>query len=171
MGIQFPRRIIQMKQNMFKVLAVVLVVAMCAVMFTACVPSDPDKALANLKDNSYEATLTKASDASGLGSWTMPSGCETVVTGYNANGTALDLSDDDSVRICYFKDADSAKVYFEKEKKQIDDYKIELKAELDKKELTQAEYDKALADIKESKLGKSGKVVYSGTKAGVKAAS
>jgi hypothetical protein len=162
-----------MKQNMFKIFAVVLVVAMCAVMFTACVPSDPQKAYDNLKASDLfkdaTVTITNASDASGLAGVAMPEGCETVVTAYNNNGTLLKFSDDDSVSLYYFKDADSAKAYFEKAQKQYEDSKIDAKAEYDKGNMTKEEYDDYIDFLNENKMRKSGKVVYSGTKEGLKA--
>ena len=42
-----------MKQNIGKILAVVLIIALCTVFFAACVPSDTEKAKANLKEAGY----------------------------------------------------------------------------------------------------------------------
>ena len=74
----------------------------------------------------------------------MPEGCEVAVAGVK------DITDGDMIFIYYFEEADDAKAYYE-----------ELKAD----------FEKADEEDKEGyKIGKSGKVVYSGSEEAVKAA-
>lgn len=145
---------------MKKVLLVVAVIALISVATMAlvgCVPSDPAKAEANLKDAGYEVMVTKASDSTGvqhgtgiqLGPNAVADGCVTMITAMKAT-ISNDDADFDGVVIYYFNDGAKAKAFYEKQK---------------------ARYDKLSDEEKEgSKVGKSGKVVYVGTEEAIKAA-
>ncbi len=128
------------------IVAVIALVAILAVALVACVPSDPDKAEANLEEAGYKVVTTKASDGTGIqvGLNAMYEGCVAMVAATNIT----DLSD--SITIFYFNDADDAKACYESIK---------------------ADYDKADKEDQEGyKVGKSGKVVYAGSDEAVKAA-
>ncbi len=118
------------------IVAVLALVAVLAVALVACVPSDPDKAVANLEEADY--VVEKIDSKLGLA--LAPEGCTAIVAGTNL---------EDVITIYYFEDAASAK-----------DFYAELKEN----------YDKAdEADKEGTKIGKSGKLVYAGTDAAVKA--
>ncbi|MBR2349706.1 MAG: hypothetical protein IKA77_03695 [Clostridia bacterium] len=135
---------------MKKVISITAVIALVAVLtlaLVACVPADPDKAAANLEEAGYIVTNVKASDGTGvkLGLEATAEGCVAMVT-----GTLISTAGTESVAILYFNDADDAKAYY-----------ADIKAD----------FDELDDDEKEGKkIGKSGKVVYAGTEAGVKAA-
>ncbi len=123
------------------IVAVLALVAILTVALVACVPSDPDKAVANLEEADYVVVKIEADDAiTGLALKAID-GCVASVSGTNL---------EEYVSIYYFEDAKSAKAFYEDAKEQ---------------------WDKMDDEEKEGqKFGKSGKVVYSGTEAGVKAA-
>ena len=128
------------------IIAVLALVAVLGVALVACVPSDPEKAAENLEAEGYEvATAKKGSSIGGiLAGMTMPEGCETMVTGIK------DLLDGDMIVIYYFEEADDAKDFYEDMK---------------------ADFDKADEEDKEGmKIGRNGKVVYTGSEEAVKAA-
>ncbi|MBO5775990.1 MAG: hypothetical protein J6V83_00970 [Clostridia bacterium] len=135
---------------MKKVISITAVIALVAVLtlaLVACVPADPDKAAANLEEAGYIVSNVKASQGTGvqLGLNAVAKGCVAMVT-----GTLISTAGTESVAICYFNSAEDAKAYYEKIK---------------------AEYDELDDEEKEGyKFGKSGKVIYAGTEAGVKAA-
>lgn len=122
------------------IIAVLALVAVLGVALVACVPSDPDKAEANLKAADYIVIRADADDAI-VGAALKQIDAVTSITATNG---------DDSVSLTYFETADAAKAYYEDAKEQWD--------KLDD------------ADKEGMKFGKSGKVVYAGTEAGVKAA-
>ncbi len=128
------------------IVAVLALVAVLAVALVACVPSDPDKAEANLEEAGYEVLTTKASDGIGV-----QLGLEAIYEGCVAMVVATDITDiSDAITIFYFNDADDAKACYESIK---------------------ADYDKADKEDQEGyKVGKSGKVVYAGSEKAVKAA-
>lgn len=129
------------------IIAVLALVAVLGVALVACVPSDPDKAAANLEEAGYKVLTTKASDGTGvqLGLEAVAEGCVAMVT------ASKGLSDlDDAITILYFNDADDAKAAYEEIK---------------------ADFDKLDDEDKEGyKVGRSGKVVYTGSEEAVKAA-
>lgn len=129
------------------IIAVIALVAVLGVALVACVPSDPDKAKANLEEAGYEVMVTKASDGPGvqLGLNSVAEGCVAMIM---ASKGLADL--DNAITILYFNDADDAKACYE-----------ELKAD----------FEEADDAAKEGyKIGKSGKVVYAGSEEAVKAA-
>lgn len=141
-----------MKQNIGKILAIVLVVALCSVFFAACVPSDPEKAKANLKEAGY--VLGSSNDILGMVGL-KSSTYEDIITATNG---------EESVTILYFKEAKDAKAYWDKAKAEEKEFLEELKAK------DEESYNKYKEEMKNYSRGRSGKVVWSGTKAGVKAA-
>ena len=128
------------------IIAVLTLVVVLGVALVACVPSDPDKAEANLEEAGYKVLTTKASDGTGvqLGLNAMYEGCVAMIVATNPT----DLTD--TISIFYFNDADDAKACYESIK---------------------ADFEKADEEDKEGyKVGKSGKVVYTGSEEAVKAA-
>lgn len=133
------------------IIAVLALVSVLAVALVACVPSDPEKAVANLEEAGYITSYIKASDGAGvqLGlEAAFGEGCIGHVSGKYVN-ISTGGSTAEVVNIVYFSSTDAAKAYYE-----------ELKAD----------FEKAEEDKEDYKIGKSGKVVYAGTEAGVKAA-
>ncbi|MBE5742094.1 MAG: hypothetical protein E7360_02100 [Clostridiales bacterium] len=132
-------------KKFFKSLVAIMLVAMTAIAFTSCgIPSDYKKAEANLKEEGYEVMVL--TDAITLGSAEALYGLERGDLVASVTG----MKDDDGVSIFYCADKDAANTLYDKLK---------------------AEFDEADDEEKEdSDFGKSGKVVWAGTKAGVKAA-
>ena len=101
-----------------KVMAVALVAVMALAALVACGPnSDPDKALAALKDNGY--TATKADDAISLGFMETALGATrgdliAIVTG---------TKDKEMISILYFKDSSTASKFYDKAEKYVEDQK------------------------------------------------
>lgn len=156
-------------KNFVKIFAVVLVIAMSVAMFAACVPSDPAKAEANLKEAGYKVIVTSSSS---LGDILGDIGNDLLgdTVPKNVDKTVTATKDKELVSIVYFKDKDSAKTYYDALKAEQTKVKEEVKKEFEAGKLTEAEYKEAQAEMKNTKLGKSGKVVWMGTKEGVKAA-
>ena len=121
------------------IIAVLALVAVLGVALVACVPSDPDKAEANLEEAGYVVVRADSDD--------LIAGA--VLKQIDAVTSITATDGDEGVTILYFEDTDAAKAYYE-----------ELKAD----------FEKAEEDKEDYKIGKSGKVVYFGTEAGVKAA-
>ena len=122
------------------IIAVLALVAVLGVALVACVPSDPDKAEANLEEAGYVVVRADSDDLI-AGAALKQIDAATSITATNG---------DEGVTILYFEDTDAAKAYYED---------------------AQAQWEKLDDDEKEGmKMGKSGKVVYFGTEAGVKAA-
>lgn len=122
------------------IIAVLALVAVLGVALVACVPSDPDKAEANLEEAGYVVVRVDA-DTPLAGAALKQIDAVTSITATDG---------DEGVTITYFESADAAKAYYEDAK---------------------AEWDEMDDEDKEGmKMGKSGKVVYFGTEAGVKAA-
>lgn len=129
------------------IVAVLALVAVLGVALVACVPGDPDKAAANLKEAGYEVSVSKASDGTGVQmglELTYGKGCIATVNAVNGEFSFAQGADIDMVAIIYFKDSASAKAYWETVKDE---------------------------EVEEGWVAKqSGKIVYAGTEAGVKAA-
>ncbi|MBQ9114994.1 MAG: hypothetical protein IJY07_03560 [Clostridia bacterium] len=128
------------------IIAVLALVAVLGVALVACVPSDPEKAAENLESEGYEVFAAKKGNSLGgiLSGFVIPEDCETVVAGVK------DLLDGDMIFIYYFEEADDAKDFYEDMK---------------------ADFDKADEEEKEGmKIGRNGKVVYTGSEEAVKAA-
>lgn len=135
---------------MKKTLSIVAMIALVAVLgiaLVACIPSDPDKAAANLKEEGYTVTVAKASDGTGVKmglELTYGKGCIAVVDASLVSVSLAQGVDGEIIKIIYFNDSDSAKAYWETIK---DD------------------------EVEEGYVAKrSGKIVYGGTEAAVKAA-
>ena len=140
-------------KKFLRTISAAILVAVTAIMFVSCgIPSDPAKAQSNLEKNGYTVDTTVAA---------------TIVTatviydgGASASGNVSNViyasnDDGESVLLVYFKDTSTAKDYLGKIK---DWYK---KATEDNKDEEQKDSD--------TQSGRSGKVLYIGTKAAVKA--
>ena len=134
-------------KKFFKSLVAIMLIAMMSISFTSCgMPNDPTKTKANLEKEGY--SVVYLSDAISLTTQEALFGVSRggligVVTGTNSNGSEM-------VVVYYCKDSKVAKTVYDKIK---------------------AEYDTADAEEKkDTAVGKSGKVVWMGTKAAIKAA-
>ena len=162
-----------MKKNIGKILAVILVVALLATALCACVPSDFSTAAANLQATGYVAETFENGDiANGANAMaklaaaaydiTLTGKCEAIVKGFSKDGKQ-------SVTIYYFDNAKDAKAFNKACKADLKKAKDELKKQKDAGNISEDDYKKALAEMKDVKFGVSGKAFYYGTKAAVKA--
>ncbi len=162
-------------KKFLKSLVAVMLVCLMAVSFTACggVSKDPAKAKANLEKNGY-AVVSLHNDGSLVEGTAAAAAITGMVAGYGlkasdidyvVTGTAEIEGSYESVVIYYCKTKDAATKIHDAIEKQYND----LKAKVDKME-DGSDKDEAKAELKDSKYGKSGTVVWMGTKAGVKAA-
>ena len=136
-------------KKFFRILAATMLLAVMATTLCSCgVPSDATKAKANLEKNGYTVVMLQGSYKGSIIS--INTGVEYTVTGTNGEET---------VSIIYYSAKESADKAYN-----------ELKASYDDGKITKENYDKDKAALDNIKFGKSGKVFYSGTKAGVKAA-
>ncbi len=148
-----------MKKIVKIMLSFALVLGMM-VSFASCVPKTGAKAKEKLEDKGYTVVLTLSSDTLGAAT----NGVAAKLYGLDANAIeemVVATNGDDSVTIYYCKDSASAKTLYGKLKDAKEDAIEDAKEESD---------SEALEAAKNTKVGKSGKVVYAGTKAGVKAA-
>ena len=140
-------------KKFLRTISAAILVAVTAIMFVSCgIPSDPAKAQSNLEKNGYSVDTT----------WSLAlvQGAVLVDGGTSASGNVSNViyasnDDGESVLIVYFKDTSTAKNYLSKIK---DWYK---QATEDNKDEEQKDSD--------TQSGRSGKVLYIGTKAAVKA--
>ena len=155
-------------KKLASIIAVVALVAIVATLLVACVPTDPAKAEANLKEAGYTAKKTDSDDLLGLGGLAMPDGATSAVAG---------SKDSEMIFIYYFEDSASAKTFYENSeilnfiKDMIEESKEEVKAQYEAEKISKDEYDEAMEILNSFKIKKFGKVVYAGTKAAIKAAS
>ena len=97
-----------MKNTIIKIVALALIAVMACALLVACAPnSDPDKAVAALKENGY--TAVKVDDYMGL------DGVECAVTGVKG------LLSGDMVVIVYFEDRASANAAWDELKEEAED--------------------------------------------------
>ena len=140
-------------KKFLRTISAAILVAVTAIMFVSCgIPSDPEKAQSNLEKNGYSVDTTVAA--------TIVKGAVLIDGGVSAQGNVSSViyasnDDGESVLIVYFKDTSTAKNYLSKIK---DWYK---QATEDNKDEEQKDSD--------TQSGRSGKVLYIGTKAAVKA--
>ncbi|MBQ8178127.1 MAG: hypothetical protein IJ033_02940 [Clostridia bacterium] len=123
------------------IIAVLALVAVLGVALVACVPSDPDKAVANLKEAGYITTVAKASDGIGVQyglEAAYGKGCIATV-----GGTYVSTGGGGMINLVYFDSVENAKAYWDT--------------------IKDNEVDEGW------KAARSGKVVYAGTEAAVKA--
>lgn len=162
-------------KKLVSIIAVVALVAIVATLLVACVPTDPAKAEANLKEAGYTVTAYDKDDGLGLAGYTLPDGATNVVYGIKEADEDSASLIAETVTIYYFESSDKAKAYFEKVYGDFDANQDEAKAELkeshDAGDLTKEEYDSMLEMINNSQAKRFGKIVYAGTKAAIKAAS
>lgn len=88
-----------MKKKILSVVAVLVLAAILSVALVACIPSDPDKAAANLKDEGYVS---------------VPFG---VPVG-NVDDVVFATKGDEGILILYFKDSAEAKEFYESDEAQ-----------------------------------------------------
>lgn len=133
-----------------KVLALVLVTVFAALAMVACAPnSNPEKAEKALNDEGYVAL--RLTDALSLGGIELGLGCSHGDIVAIVSGTKKNADKIDTVFIIYFKDSSAAKSTWDKAKAYIED---ETKKDTE-------------SDVT---VERSGKMIYGGTKAGIKAA-
>lgn len=148
-----------MKKLLRSLLAVMLI-AMMAVSFTSCgVAKNPDKAEKKLDKAGYEVMVID--DEASLNYFAKMYDLEDGDIECIVRATK---GDDEYVQIIYCANAKAAKAIYKEIKKEMKEYKEEIK------DLEGDEKKEAKEALKDMKYGKSGKVVYSGSKKGVKAA-
>ena len=129
----------------------------------------------NLKEAGYIVTAYDKDDGLGLAGYTLPDGATNVVNGIKEADEDSASLIAETVTIYYFESSDKAKAYFEKVygdfDKQQDEAKADLKESYDAGDISKEDYDAMLEIINNSQAKRFGKIVYSGTKAGIKAAS
>lgn len=140
-----------------RILALCMVAVLMVGVLAACAPNkDPKKAAANLKEEGYTVTsVTKGSTVDDLAISAVElalkiEGVEAIVSGYKS----VKDEDDEMIAIYYFDTAAHAKDAFEKVQDAIEEDEKDDKSE-NKKEIV---------------IKKSGKMIYGGTKAAIKAA-
>ena len=137
-----------MKKQIIAIISFILVVAMCAAVLAACVPnSKPSNAKENLSKNGYTVSEPK-------GLSLLSSGALTVVTGIKSE----EDKPTEGIVIIYYEDSDSAKKAFET---------IKEKAGAIRSLLGVSDEDE---DNRWS-FKRSGRTIWYGTSAGVRAAS
>lgn len=137
-----------------RILALLMVAVLAVGVLAACAPNkDPDKAKAALEKNGY--TVYKTSGyGENLVSAALGGDADVDCTVIGSKKVTVDGKDDYiGVSIIYYKTTDAAKKAYD-----------EAKAEYDK------EKEKDADSVKDIKIGRSGKMVYSGNKEAVKAA-
>lgn len=127
-----------MKKTITIVALVALVAVLCVAM-VACIPSDPNKAISNLKDAGYTAVEDTAVIPAAL-RFAQVKGVETVITAMNKDG--------EHVTLIYFDSTGNAKEAYST----VEEYAKKNDKEKD-----------------EVAIKKSGKVIYYGSEAGIKA--
>ena len=162
-------------KKLVSIIAVVALVAIVATLLVACVPTDPAKAEANLKEAGYTVIAYDKDDGLGLAGYTLPDGATNVVSGTKEADEDSASLIAETVTIYYFESSDKAKAYFEKVYGDFDANQDEAKAELkesyDAGDISKEDYDAMLEMINNSQAKRFGKIVYAGTKAAIKAAS
>lgn len=135
-------------EKLTKILAVLLLSVLCLTVLVACAPnSDPDKAVAALKENGYNAGKDEGI-LTGIASLGLK-GLKCIVTGSKSVEDKNGETKVEHITIYYFYDADSAEAAFEK---------LQDKSEDEKEEETDWVFEQ------------SGAMIYYGTNAAVKAA-
>ena len=146
-------------KKLLKSLLAVMLIAMMAFSFTSCgVAKNPEKAEKKLKDAGYEVEVIDDEEMLAM-----------YAEMYDLEKGDIECiveadKDSDYVLIIYCANSKAAKKIYDEYKKQFDEMKEEIK------ELSGTEKELAEEYLDKLKFGKSGKVVYSGTKNGVKAA-
>lgn len=161
-----------MKQNLLKALAIVLVIALCAVCFTACVPTDYNKAKANLEANGYQVALIENNGTFGTANAAAMSFAATADV--NLTGTCTQIimafNEDNGVLIYYFDNSKDASAFKKAYKTYAEKTKASLKVQKDNGEITEAEYNEQVDEMNNAKYGSFSKVFWMGTADGIKAA-
>ena len=146
-------------KKLLKSLLAVMLIAMMAFSFTSCgVAKTPEKAEKKLKDAGYEVEVIDEELALAM-----------YVEAYDLEKGDIECvvdaqKDSDGVTIYYCANRKAAKKIYDELKKEFDEMKEDIK------ELSGTEKELAEEYMDKLDYGKSGKVVYVGTKKGVKAA-
>ena len=170
-------------KKFFKSLVAVMLVAMMAISFTSCggVNKDPVKAAENLEANGY-TVISLHDDGSLIGGTASQAAIAAAVAIFDVKAENVDYvvtgsKGDESIAIYYCKDADTATKIYDFAKKAQDDAKAEIEKmkeeakslEGDEKAQAEEAIKEAEEELKDVSFGKSGKIVWLGTKAGAKA--
>lgn len=122
------------------IIAVLALVSVLAVALVACVPSDYEKAVANLEEAGYITTVTEADNAISQALLEKAYGAGCIA---HVNGTYISTGGGAMINLVYFDSAEHAKAYWDTIKDE---------------------------EVEEGwKAARSGKVVYVGTEAAIKA--
>ncbi len=142
-------------KKFLKSLVAVMLVCLMAVSFTSCgIPKDPAKVKANLEGEGYKVLLEQV-DLGDIGD----------LLGDKTEANLTASKGDEYITVTWYKDEADAKAAIEDFKKELE----EAKAELKDMEDGEAK-DKLQKRIDNITSGRSGKMVWVGTKAAVKAA-
>ena len=166
-------------KKLAKIFAVAMVCVLAVAVLVACGPNtNYDKAKENLEKNKYTVTAIKEGDVG----FALAAAAPATAYGIKVEDIEAILSatnkDGDSVSIIWCKSADAAKTVYDKSndqmkamKETLDDMKKEIKDMDDgaEKEQAQKTYDAMKKAYDNASIGRSGKVVWTGTKAGIKA--
>lgn len=172
-------------KKLVKIFAVVMVCALALTAFVACAPTpntDYDQAKENLDKNGYTVRAAKEGDTGSESYFEMyaeqygidASDIEAMLYGVKGE----DEESGDTVGILWLKSADAAKKAYKKLEEQMDTAKKAMKALKDlldampagdDKDEAKKEYEAAKEILDNMVIGRSGNVVYQGTKAGIKA--
>lgn len=157
-----------MKKRPFAIVASILLCALSLSCMAACMPSNPDEVVTNLKEAGYTVTVVKDEDASHSAEYYLPDGCTAYITAYKEHEL---LTIGESIEVHYFKDKASASAYMKENEgwqNEINDaivgYENDYRAGLIKEEVFFA-----MKEMLESSVMKQeGTIVYLGTAEAVK---
>ena len=143
-------------------MALVVIMLVCSsVTLVACgVPSDYNDAKANLTENEYKVEVITTDIA--IKAALLVYGAADV----NADAMVIGLKDDDAINLVYCDTKEDADKLLDKIESFMDEAKQAIDEMFDDKDSD--EYKEAMAEIEDSKIGKSGTVVYFGTAQGLK---
>lgn len=132
-----------MKKKIIVSISLILVIALCAAVLCACAPnSDPDKAIKALSDNGYTAAQDDLVIPTALRLFGVKD-IDCVISGTKKNGDNVD-----SITVVYFTSKSAADDNWDEVQKYVDDKEDE--------------------DDSDYEIKKSGKMIYWGTKQGIK---
>ena len=143
-------------------MALVVIMLVCSsVTLVACgVPADYNDAKANLTENEYKVEVITADIA--IKAALLVYGA----TDVNADAMVIGLKDEDAINLVYCDTKEDADKLLDKIESFMDEAKQAIDEMFDDKDSD--EYKEAMAEIEDSKIGKSGTVVYFGTAQGLK---
>ena len=148
---------------MKKILALTFALILCLGMFVAC-GINADKAAENLKAEGYEVTEYTGEEAATLAAYKGIEGKVTKIIFANTSDRK------DSITIIVFENTDDAKAYYEKFDEECEKDVEDIEKAMEELDKDSEEYKEMKEMLDNAKWGRDGAVVYSGTKAAVKAA-